>query len=142
MSLGVVLELVAYVCALYFAGLFAERLSCPALVGEILIGMALGPHGGKLLRDDVASALSIAGQIGLLLMVCEGGLSMDLSVLKAQGVRATILALTGTILPVVLGAPFMMILGYDWMASLASGTALSSTAIGFTLRLMSDLGLM
>lgn len=136
------LALIAYAASLYYVGLVAERLSCPALVGEILVGMVLGPHGAKLLPAELVSALSVAGQVGLLLMVCEGGLSMDLKVLKTQGVRATVLALTGTILPVALGAPLMIALKYEWMAAVASGTALSSTAIGFTLRLMSDLGLM
>ena len=52
------------------------------------------------------------------------------------------IGIDSTILPVALGAPLMIALKYEWMAAVASGTALSSTAIGFTLRLMSDLGLM
>ena len=136
------LRLVAFVAALWSAGAAADAVRCPSLIGELIVGMLLGPHGARLLPDDVARALQVAGQVGLYLMVCEGGLAMELDVLKSQGARATVLALTGTILPVVLGALLMLALGYDATASIASGTALSSTAIGFTLRLMADLKLL
>lgn len=136
------LPLIGFMTALWAGGALLERFSLPALVGEILVGMALGPNGADILPSDITIALQTAGNIGLLLMVAEGGLMMELSVLKAQGCRATVLALTGTILPVVIGGLFCMALGYETTAAIASGTALSSTAIGFTLRLMTDLKLL
>ena len=139
MALTEVLQLTGFIATLWLGGGLANRLRCPALIGELLAGMALGPNGAALLSPAMAASLVVAGKCGLLLMVCEGGLSMELGVLRSQGLRATVLALTGTALPVLLGAAFMLALGFDAVASIASGTALSSTAIGFTLRLMADL---
>jgi hypothetical protein len=136
-----VLALIGYGAALWLGGEIANAMGCPALVGEIVTGMALGPHGGRLLPADLASAAVTAGQIGLLLMVAEGGLRMDLAVLRSQGVRASILAITGAIFPVIFGTGAMLYLGYGWIASVASGVALSSTAIGFALRMLSELHL-
>ena len=97
------LALIGFAAALYFLGQLAERLLCPALLGELLAGVLLGPHGLALLSADMAAALKVAGEVGLLLMVLDGGLAMELDVLRTQGVRAVVLALTGTALPVLLG---------------------------------------
>ena len=104
--------------------------------------MILGPHGLQLLSAEMAGSLKTAGELGLLLMVMDGGLAMELPVLRKQGGRATVLALTGTALPVLLGWATMVALGTGGLAAVAAGTALSSTAIGFTLRMMSDLHLL
>ena len=61
-----------------------------------------------------------------------------MQVLRSVGVRAFVLAFIGTLFPVVLGWLAMWTLGFPFKESIASGTALSSTAIGFTLRLMQD----
>ena len=128
--------------ALYYGGLFVELFGCPALVGEILVGMTLGPEAGDLLAPELVEALKIAGQAGLCLMVLEGGISMDAAVLRRQGIRAVVLAATGTVLPVLLGWETMLALGHSSMCALASGIALSSTAIGFTMRMMTDMDLL
>ena len=137
-----VLALVGFVAAVYLVGQAAELLRCPGLLGELLAGVILGPHGLQLLSADMAGSLKTAGELGLLLMVMDGGLAMELPVLRKQGGRATVLALTGTALPVLLGWATMVALGTGGLAAVAAGTALSSTAIGFTLRMMSDLQLL
>lgn len=77
-----------------------------------------------------------------MLMVLEGGISMDADVLRRKGIRAIVLAATGTVLPVLLGWGVMALLGHSMLCSLASGIALSSTAIGFTMRMMTDMKLL
>lgn len=119
-----------------------DALGCPALLGEIVVGMLLGPHVGKLFSPELVASLKVAGQAGLMLMVLEGGICMDPSVLRRQGVRAVVLAATGTVLPVVFGWAVMLGLGHTSSSALASGIALSSTAIGFTMRMMTDLSLL
>jgi Kef-type K+ transport system membrane component KefB len=137
-----VLALVGFVAAVYLVGQAAELLRCPGLLGELLAGVILGPHGLQLLSAEMAGSLKTAGELGLLLMVMDGGLAMELPVLRKQGGRATVLALTGTVLPVLLGWATMVALGTGGLAAVAAGTALSSTAIGFTLRMMSELQLL
>ena len=135
-------RLVAFFGALYYSGNVVDLLGCPALVGEIVAGMLLGPDVADLLPPTVVDALKIAGQAGLCLMVIEGGISMESDVLKQKGVRAVVLAATGTVLPVLLGWLTMLSLGHSSTCALASGIALSSTAIGFTMRMMTDMKLL
>lgn len=142
LPVGEVYRLFAFCGALYYGGIAFDVIGCPALVGEIVIGMALGPYAAKLFSAELVGALKIAGQAGLMLMVLEGGISMDADVLRSKGIRAVVLAATGTVLPVLLGWAVMLSLGHSSMCSLASGIALSSTAIGFTMRMMTDMSLL
>ena len=139
---GQVYRLFTFACALYYGGVAFDFVGCPALVGELVVGMVLGPHAAKLLSHELVEALKVAGLAGLLLMVLEGGLAMDAAVLRAKGVRAVVLAATGTALPVLLGWATMAAMGHSSTHALSSGIALSSTAIGFTLRMMTDMKLL
>ena len=132
--IGQVYWLFAFAGALYYGGLAFDLVGCPALVGEIVVGMVLGPDVADMFSADMVSSLITVGQAGLMLMVLEGGISMDADVLRAKGIRAVVLAATGTALPVLLGWGTMAVLGHGSLEALASGIALSSTAIGFTMR--------
>eukprot|EP01052_Picozoa_sp_SAG31_P070916 SAG31_NODE_29803_length_389_cov_1.586207_1_plen_88_part_01 len=73
-------ELVLLLFASWLAGWAAEKAGCPALVAEILVGMVLGPT----VLDIVpyVPALTAVGQLGLLLLVLEGGLNIELATLR------------------------------------------------------------
>ena len=43
-----VYRLFAFVGALYYGGAAFDAVGCPALVGELVVGMLLGPHAGDL----------------------------------------------------------------------------------------------
>lgn len=142
LPVGEVYKIFAFCGALYYGGLAFDLIGCPALVGEIVVGMLLGPDVANIFSSELVVALMVAGQAGLCLMVLEGGICMDAAVLREKGVRAVVLAATGTVLPVILGWATMLAMGHESMTALASGIALSSTAIGFTMRMMTDMNLL
>ena len=55
----------------------AERVRLPAMVGLVLAGMLVGPHGIKILATDEI-ALSAWGNFGLLYLMFAAGLELDL----------------------------------------------------------------
>eukprot|EP00736_Rhodelphis_marinus_P009355 Rmarinus@m.18259 len=142
MGLGDVLSLIAFLAAAVGASTIVEAFEGPGLVGHLMAGLFLGPAGFDVVPDSFLDGLSGLGQVGLMMLVFEGGMTMDMRLLRSSGGRAFTLALTGTVLPVMLGWGTMLLLGYGSMEAFASGTALSSTAIGFTLQLMRDVGLL
>jgi len=118
-----------------------EFIGGPALVGEIFVGMILGPYGFPLLPmylRVVGGPLDIIGTTGLLILVYEGGLTTDLKMFKTHGLQVIMLAFTGIIMPVVFAVPVMMAFGCSLLESFAAGTVLCSTAIAFTVRLLQD----
>jgi Kef-type K+ transport system membrane component KefB len=83
------------------------------------------------------------GYVGLLLMIFDGGVHMDLGMLKKVGPRAFLLAVSGCFAPVILvWLVYSYGFGYEMMAGVAAGTALSSTAIGFTVQVLNDNGIL
>jgi Kef-type K+ transport system membrane component KefB len=77
-----------------------------------------------------------------MLMLFDGGVNMDIPVLKKMGGRATAVALSGVVFPMVMSYILFTAMGFGVMEGLACGSALASTGIGFTLSLMKDLDLL
>merc|ERR1711988_226069 len=70
-------------------------------------------------------------------------MGMDISMLRKVGARAFALAVSGCFAPVILvWLVFHYGFNYGMMASVAAGTALSSTAIGFTVQVLNDNGIL
>ena len=90
-----VLALGATVFAVVLCGMMAARVGLPALVGEILAGILVGPHGLELAPQPVA--LMLIGELGLILMVLEAGLEVDLAQLALVGKRGVMVAVAGSL---------------------------------------------
>ena len=90
---------IVFFAAIYAAGvLSAKVLKMPALVGEIFCGILLGPNLLQFVPNP--EAFVMLGEIGLILLVLEAGIDIDLTTLKLIGARGVVIALVGTFLPV------------------------------------------
>src|SRR3954449_8907591 len=89
--------LVAIVAAKVFAEL-AERLGVPAVVGEIVAGIVIGPSMLGLVGrgDDV---LRFLGELGVILLLLDVGLEMDIGELRKVGRTSLSVATIGVIVP-------------------------------------------
>jgi len=68
---------------------------------------------------------------------------MDLGMLRKIGARAAVLAVSGCFAPVIMvWLVYQYGFGYEMKAAIAAGTALSSTAIGFTVQVLNDNGIL
>jgi Kef-type K+ transport system membrane component KefB len=137
------LQLCLFILSVYGGGYLMRYMQGPALVAEILVGLLFKsmhwfPDAGGF--DEAFVAL---GQVGLLLMIFDGGVHMDLAMLRKVGARAVMLAVTGCFVPVLLvWVVFQFGFGYEQLPAIAAGTALSSTAIGFTVQVLNDNGIL
>lgn len=103
--------------------------------------MVLGPPVLDVI--PYVDGLTIIGQLGLLLIVLEGGLYVELHTLREIGPKAFAVAISGTTLPVLACVAILPALPpFSTLEALAAGTALSSTAIGMAAKLMQDMDLL
>ena len=123
--------------ALALGGRLGALIDAP-LVGEILVGVLLGPDGAGFVPEN--SAVVLVGDFALCLLVMEGGLSIDIGALNSVGPIAFAIAVSGTMLPIALGVAYMSACGYGVMAGVAAGTSLSSTSIGMATKVLQTLG--
>ncbi|HSS10408.1 MAG TPA: cation:proton antiporter [Acidimicrobiales bacterium] len=138
MNVGEVLvHILIVLLAAKLAAEAAERLNVPAVVGEILAGVLIGPSAlGLVGQDDV---LRVLGQLGVILLLLQVGLEMDLTELVAVGRASVLVASTGVVVPLVLGFGIAEAFGHDANTALFVGAALTATSVGITARVFGDL---
>ncbi len=133
----VLLDILIILVAAKLAAEVADRLRIPTVVGEIVAGIAIGPHAFKLVStNDVLSTLA---EIGVILLLLEVGMEMDLRELKSVGRNALSVAVVGVVLPFAAGFFVMRALSFDQNAALFVGAALTATSVGITARVFGDL---
>jgi Kef-type K+ transport system membrane component KefB len=116
----------------------AERLGVPAVVGEILAGILVGPSVLGLVGDG-DEVLRTLGEIGVILLLLEVGLEMDIGELAKVGRASMLVATVGVVCPLVLGFAAMSLGGEDAETALFVGAALTATSVGITARVFGDL---
>ena len=108
--------------ALIVAPLISAKLRLPAMVGLVLIGMAVGPHGFKVLKSESIS-LKALGEFGLLYLMFSAGLELDLKELARRKKAALTFAVLSFIIPFTLGlVSAKFLLGYAMAAAVLMGS--------------------
>lgn len=133
------LVLAAVLAAAKLFGEIAERFGQPAVVGELLAGVALGPSVLGLV-DPGLPVLHLLAEIGVVILLFQIGLETDLRRLLSVGGTALTVALVGVVLPMLLGYAVAGALGLAELPALVIAAALTATSVGITARVLADLG--
>ena len=76
-------------------------------------------------------------------MIFESGMHFDFEKAKIVGAKACLVAVLGTITPLIAGALLTMVFGYGFFPQgVAAGTALAPTSVGIALRLLGEAGVL
>ncbi len=108
-----------------FSPLILGKLRIPGIIGMLLAGVILGPHGLNVLAHD--ASITLFGKVGLLYIMFLAGLEVDMNDFMRARVRSTVFGLLSFILPI--GAGFVAVhygLGLDVVAALLLGAMLAS----------------
>jgi Kef-type K+ transport system membrane component KefB len=149
---------------LLMARVFAEvarRLKQPAVVGEILAGVLLGPTVMGMIQpewfemlfpSESTSGVVLSGmvQVAVVMLLFIAGLEVDLHIVWQQGKIAVVTSMFGVIIPFALGFVFPYFFpqyfgfaeNYSvFIFALFMGTAMSITALPVIVRILMDTGL-
>ena len=136
---SVLRDILIVLVAAKLAAEVAERIGVPAVVGEIVAGILIGPSVLDLVGggDEVLRTL---GEIGVILLLLDVGLEMDLGELGKVGrdVAARRHRRRDRADGSSASAPWSSI-GDDFKTSLFVGAALTATSVGITARVFGDL---
>ncbi|HLJ25193.1 MAG TPA: cation:proton antiporter [Candidatus Angelobacter sp.] len=125
-----------FVWAKLFGEVF-ERLSLPAVLGEILAGVIVGPYGARfVVPDEAIYAIAAIGAIFLLFTI---GLETNPKDLISVGVTSLYVALAGITLPFVLGFGYMILRHDSVHEAVFVAAAMVATSVGITARVLGDL---
>lgn len=133
---------ILYFACIYLMGQIAARfLKMPALVGEIFCGIFLGPPLADIVPN--AAALVLIGEVGLILLVIEAGIDIDLAVMKLVGTRGLMIAIVGSFLPIIVGFVIALLLKVgDFKTTLAAGAVFGPTSLGIALNVLKGGGVL
>ena len=124
------------------------RFGIPAILGELLVGVAAGPgclnmlHMRMFSGTPAADAFLLIAQIGGLVLMFIAGLETDIDRMREASATAFLVALSGVIWPFCLGAGAGHLLGLPWSSALFLGGALTATSVSISARTLMDAGKM
>ena len=135
---AVLLDLAIIFAAAKVAAAVFERLKQPPVIGELLIGVALGPHALGLIGHSETH--EVFQELGAIILLFAVGLDTPLSELRVVGGRALAVGAAGIVIPFAAGASLLAVRGGETGDALFLGTAMVATSVGVTARVLADLG--
>ena len=120
-------------------GEIAERFGFSALIGEVIAGIVLGPSLLKIVYPSVA--LGAIAEIGILFLMFIFGLSAKFEESMGDNAyQAALIAVLGGALSFFFCFIAGISLGYSTIVAITIGAALTSTALGITVRALTEIG--
>jgi len=117
--------------------LLSTGLRQPVIFGELLLGMILGNL--IILAGPAQAPVADIASIGILLLLFSTGLGLNFEEFKKLEVASTTVAISGVILPFVLGYLATIYFGFSHTVALFVGVALVATSIGVGASILSEL---
>ena len=117
----------------------AERFGQPAMIGEIVAGLILGPALLGLIHQS--PELTAIADIGLLMLVLLAGMEISLEQLvDAFSGRNLWISIMGFVVPFAMGLGLGVALGLDANRTIFVGLCISITALPVSIRILMDIG--
>ena len=125
-----------FVWAKVFGELF-ERLGMPAVLGEILAGVALGPYATGFITPT--ATITAIAEIGAIFLLFTVGLETSPADLIRVGATSARVALFGVLVPFFLGFGYLMLRHEAIHEAAFVGAAMVATSVGITARILRDI---
>jgi len=110
--------------------LLSEMLRLPGIVGIIIGGILVGPHGFGLIQ--VGDRMEFLATIGLVYLMFSAGLGVDINQFMRVRNRAIVFGFFTFIIPQLMGMGLGYFIGLNWLGSILLGSTFAShTLIAF-----------
>lgn len=137
---GVLLDLFLVLLAAKLGDELFKRLGQPALVGEILAGVLIGPS--LLGIVEPGEVLEVFAELGVVFLLFWVGLETRLSELREVGRTAVFVGVLGVVLPLAGGLALGAARGDETATAVFLGAALVATSVGITSAVLIELGVL
>ena len=158
MPLGVLLALTVIMVTARIVGAIFSKLNQPAVIGEVVGGILLGPSllgrfapeaQAFLLPPSAAPMLNVIAQIGVILYMFLVGLELDLGLVRSSVKRTVGISIASILVPFAIGSALAVLLCASLSAPTVPvssfvmflGVSMSITAFPVLARILEDRGL-
>ncbi|HYO89895.1 MAG TPA: cation:proton antiporter [Candidatus Limnocylindrales bacterium] len=146
-SAALFLTLAIIILSARFAGALARRVGQSRVLGELVVGVLLGPTLLNILHSStlgieqahLEETIHLLAEIGVLLLMFKVGLDVHFSELRRVGKVAVFAGVVGALLPVLMVVPVVLAFGYDQDAALYAGVTLAATSVSISAQVLLEL---
>jgi Kef-type K+ transport system membrane component KefB len=137
-TLQMLLPLAGILLGAKLAAQISHRFGLPAVFGELLLGLLLGPSLlGWLGETEI---LHLLADIGVILLMFMAGLETDTVALRQAGKASMLTAIGGVVLPLFAGLAVGELVGMEWHHALFLGAVLTATSVSISAQTLRELG--
>ena len=119
------------------AGHFSRRLGVPAVIGQLLVGIILGPAVLGWVTSD--HFMHYFAEIGVIILMFIAGLESDLELLKKYLKPAVSVALFGVGVPILVVFLFGRIFGFNVQHAVFLGVIFAATSVSISVEVLKEL---
>lgn len=142
------LALAMLIAAAKIGGYLSYRLGQPSVLGELIVGILLGPslfdilHLAYFTDTHLPEVVHEFAEVGVLLLMFLAGLELDIKDLARTGRVAALAGTLGVILPIVLGATAGLAFGMNITHALFIGLILAATSVSISAQTLMELNVL
>ncbi len=148
--LNFIISLIIIIAAAKLSGFVSTRLGQPAVLGELLAGLILGPtvldilHTWPSLRLDehLGESITLLAKLGVILLMLLAGLELNLTELLRAGRVSAAAGILGVLLPLAMGWGTARLFGVEHSQALFLGLALSATSVSISAQTLMELNVL
>lgn len=130
------LALILIIVGTKFASHLCHRIGIPAVIGELLTGVILGPALlGWVAHTDT---ISIFAEVGVILLMFLAGLESDLEKLKKYLTPSVMVALFGIVFPMIFISGAAHLFDIPWKEAIFLGVIFSATSVSISVQVLKE----
>lgn len=144
--LQLALILAAFVALAKAGGYISLRLGQPSVLGEIIVGILLGPtlfdvlHWAPFTDNHLGEVVAELAELGVLLLMFLAGLELHLGELAKSGRVSALAGTLGVLFPVLLGFGAGMLFRMPLESALFVGLILAATSVSISAQTLMEMG--
>ncbi len=142
------IALVVIITAAKLGGYISYKLGQPSVLGELLVGIVLGPsmidflHMSYFTDQHLAETIAHLAEVGVLLLMFLAGLDLHINDLMESGKVSALAGILGVVVPVGLGTLIGQVFRMDLRSSMFIGLVLSATSVSISAQTLMELNVL
>ncbi len=147
-TLQFLLALSTLIACARIGGAVSKRLGQPAVLGELLVGVLLGPslvnyfHLPWFTDAHLGESVKHLAELGVIFLMFLAGLEIDLAEMVKIGRAAVFAGVGGVIATLFLGFVVGLLFQLPWLTALFLSVALTATSVGISAQTLIELGVL
>lgn len=131
-------EIALILFATTIAGAMSQRIGIPSVIGQLLVGILLGPALLNWIRSG--ELLTAGAEIGVIILMFMAGLESDLKLLKKYFKPAISVATLGVILPMICFYIYGVVMHQNFERAIFWGVVFAATSVSISVEVLREFG--